>query len=599
VKSSRETRGAISKCVAADVRRRTAPISARFPARHVAGDGQEQILKLLPVCASALLICLLVLGCDARPDARQQVDQLFAQWDKPDSPGAAVVIIKDGAVVYERGYGCANLEQRIPITPQTRFDVASVAKQFTGLSVAMLMQQGKLSPDDDVHKYLPDVPDFGKPITIANLLCHTSGLRDWPETLGLSGVGMEDPITLDMILEMVRRQRELDFAPGEEHLYSNTGYNVLAAVVARITGQSFRSWTGTNLFEPLGMRSTFVCDNAAEPVPNRADSYVPADRGKFRRVASQLSAQGSSSLFITADDMGKWLLNFEAARVGRRAAVERMQQPGKLNNGAKVNYGFGLVLGQYHGMRMISHGGSWAGYRSAMLCIPEKRFAVAILSNTSDMNTGELAYKIAALYLEVPPQQPSDQSPTNPPAVKPDPASWDAFPGTYRLGPGWLLTITREGNQLMTQATHEDKFVMTSVSETNFFVEAYRAPIEFVRQPSGRVTNLLYRGINAPRLDPPVLALDKLPAYAGDYWSEELRIAGRIEIHDGKLASQQRSGTWLYLLPTGADRFDTEWGGMAIEFTRNSASNVTEMRISGSRVRHLRYTKVTFPKAKP
>jgi hypothetical protein len=151
----------------------------------------------------------------------------------------------------------------------------------------------------------------------------------------------------------------------------------------------------------------------------------------------------------------------------------------------------------------------------------------------------------------------------------------------------------------MTQATHEDKFVMTPVSETNFFVEAYRAPIEFIRQPSGNVTNLLYRGINAPRLDPPVLALDKLAAYAGDYWSEELRIAGRIEIHDGKLASQQRSGTWLYLLPTGADRFDTEWGGMAIEFTRNSASNVTEMRISGSRVRHLRYTKVTFPKAKP
>ena len=219
------------------------------------------------LAVSALGICLLLAtGCDVRPRDNAKVDQLFAQWDRADSPGAAVVVVKDGAVVYQHGYGCADLEHRIPITPQTLFDVASVAKQFTGLSVAMLVQQGKLSLDDDIHKHLPDVPDFGKPITINNLVHHTSGLRDWPETLGLSDMDLEGPITLDTILEMVRRQRELDFAPGEEEQYSNTGYNLLAATVAKVTGQSFRAWTDANLFQPLGMKHTLVCDNPAEVV---------------------------------------------------------------------------------------------------------------------------------------------------------------------------------------------------------------------------------------------------------------------------------------------------------------------------------------------
>jgi CubicO group peptidase (beta-lactamase class C family) len=233
------------------------------------------------LAVGALGIQMLAVAGSLRAGNAEKVDKLFAQWNRADSPGAAVVVIKDGAVVYQHGYGCADLEHHIPITPQTLFDVASVAKQFTGLSVAMLVEQGKLSLDDDIHKHLPDVPDFGKPITINNLLHHTSGLRDWPETLALSDVDMEAPITLDMILEMVRRQRELDFAPGEEEQYSNTGYNLLAATVAKVTGQSFRAWTDRNLFQPLGMKHTLVCDDPAEVIVNRAYSYDPAGKNRF------------------------------------------------------------------------------------------------------------------------------------------------------------------------------------------------------------------------------------------------------------------------------------------------------------------------------
>jgi len=551
------------------------------------------------VVAALGLGLLLVAGCGRTGDDAK-INQLFAPWDRPDSPGAAVVVVKDGAVVYQHGYGYADLEQHIPITPQTRFDVASVAKQFTGLSVAMLVQQGRLSLDDDVHRYLPDVPDFGKPITINELLHHTSGLRDWPETLALSGVDWQGPITLDTIREMVRRQRELDFAPGDEEQYSNTGYNLLAAVVAKVTGRTFRAWTDANLFQPLGMKRTMVCDDPDEIIADRALSYVPDGSGGFKRVDSQLAAQGSSSLFVSAEDMGRWLLNFETGRVGGKTAIALMQQAGKLNSGRATDYGFGLGLGEYHGIRRITHGGSWAGYRSFMMWMPERRFGIAIFANTSDVDTYDLAMKITSLYLGTPPA-PAAQSRAKLPVTdfKADPASWGAFPGIYRLGSGWLLTITREGDQLMAQATHEEKFRMTPLSETNFFVEAYGAAVAFVRNGSGTVTNLLYRGIHAPKLNLPEVTPTGLAAYVGDYWSDELQIMVHLEIHDGRLGIRQRSGIWIHLLPTGTDRFDAEAGGFALAFARNAAGEVTEGRVSGSRVRNLRYTRVMLPGTGP
>ena len=549
------------------------------------------------ITASALGIILLVNAVAAPDPSNARVDGLFAQWDRKDSPGAAIVVVKDGSVIYQHGYGYANLEHGIPITPQTRFDVASVAKQFTGLSVAMLVGQGKLSLDEDVRKYLPDVPDFGKPITIGHLLHHTSGLRDWPETFLLSNVDLEAPISFEMILEMVRRQRGLDFVPGEEFQYSNTGYNLLAATIGKVTGQSFRAWTDENLFQPLGMKHTHVCENSTEIVPDVADSYeVDNKPGTLHRVTSQLSGLGSSSLFISAEDMGQWLLNFETAKVGGKAAIELMCQPGKLNSGAKLDYCFGIFGDNYRGYKMFEHAGSWAGYRSFTMVIPEKRFGVAVLANSANMNTSDLARKIADIYLGLTDTAKSDKkSPAGRAEVRVDPAAWDAFLGTYRLGAGWLLTITREADTLMTQATHEGKFKMTPTGTNTFFVEGYNRSVEFVRQESGAVTNLLYHGIKAPKLDLPHMTPVHLAAYVGDYWSEELGVGRRMEIHDGQLATRQRSGEWLHFLPTGPDRFDADLGGWALQFTRNKSGEITEAKISGGRVRNMRYTRASLP----
>ncbi len=585
---------------------RSVPVQARPWAPRVAIGKSRPLCQISqmttsqrparPWALAALAFIIIAPFCDAAGKPNAKVDKLFAQWDRADSAGAAIVIIKDGRVVYQRGYGYANLETRTPITPETVFDVASVAKQFAGFAVATLIEEGKLSLDDDVRKYVPRVPDFGKPITIRHLVYHTSGLRDWPETLALSGMDWSGVITLATILEMVQRQRELDFAPGEEYQYCNTGYNLIAATVAKITDQSFREWSDANIFKPLGMKHTHVCDNPTETVANRAESYMPNGK-EFRRAISQLAAEGSSSLFISAEDMGKWMLNFMAARVGGKA-ISRMSEPDKLNNGKEIDYGFGVGLSQYQGAKKISHTGSWAGYRSIVMFVPEKDFAVAILANAANINTSSLATRIADVYLDPSPSaRPAEATPKLAATEKPDPASWDNFLGTYRLGAGWLLDITRDGDQLIAQATHEAKFKMTPTSGATFFVQGYGSSVEFASDKSGPATHLLYRGIRAPRLNVPKFTPEQLRDFVGDYWSDELRVAYRVEMRDGSLGVRQRSGAWVWLLPTGANRFDADQGGATIEFTRNGASEITELKVSGGRIRNVRFIRSTLPRS--
>jgi len=388
----------------------------------------------------ALGLCLWNSGCSTnRPPAKAleaRVDQLFNAWNRPDSPGAAVVVVKDGAVVYLRGYGCANLDYGIPITPQTVFDAASIAKQFTGLAIAMLIDQRKLSLDDDIRRYLPEVPDFGTPITVRHLLHHTSGVRDWFELLVLSGTAPSDVFKLEDILELVQRQHNLDFVPGDEHSYSNTGYNLLAVIVAKVTGRSFRAWTDENIFQPLRMRRTHFSDDPAEIIPNRASYYDSQDKAGLRQFISQLAAPGSSSLMTTAEDMGKWLINFGTGRIGGANAFRLMQQPGKLNSGATVDYGFGLGLDNSPGKKSVYHTGSWAG-DCAMVWFPEKRLGVAVFANAPATNPQRIAYDIAKVYLnfvepaktEVRTQGDSPPAKPNVPALRP--AQLAAYVGDY------------------------------------------------------------------------------------------------------------------------------------------------------------------------
>jgi CubicO group peptidase (beta-lactamase class C family) len=270
----------------------------------------------------------------------KKVDQLFAAWDKPESPGAAIAVIKDGAVTYQRGYGSANLEYNIPITPKTVFHVASVSKQFTAFAITLLVNQGKLSLDDDIRKHLPEVPDFGKKITIRHLLHHTSGLRDQWVLLAMAGWRLDDVITKEHILKIVRHQKELNFDPGEEHVYSNTGYTLLAVIVERVSGKSFREYTEANIFKPLGMTSTHFHDDHEMIVKNRAYSYAPVKDAGFKLAALNYANVGATSLFTTAEDLVRWVLNFEDKKVGGAAVIEQRINGFRLSAGRVRNLRF-------------------------------------------------------------------------------------------------------------------------------------------------------------------------------------------------------------------------------------------------------------------
>lgn len=328
-----------------------------------------------------------------------QVDAMFRPWHTPDSPGAAVLIMQGGHVVLARGYGMANLEQGVPMRANTVFDIASISKQFGAMAIALLEADGLLSMHDDVRKYIPELATFVAPITIEHLIHHTSGLRDWPGTLRIAGWTYEDVMSFDQITRMAFRQHELNFVPGSEYAYSNTGYNMLALVVQRVSGKSFRQFTHDRIFAPLGMSNTHFHDDHDGLVMQRAESYRPGAGGAQFYVPNNLTALGSSSLFTTVEDLAKWIQNFDTPVVGTKQVIARLHERGVLNSGDTIAYAFGQNVERFRGVNRVSHTGSWAGYRTALQRYPDQRFAVVVLSNTTAINPTTMANNIANLYL--------------------------------------------------------------------------------------------------------------------------------------------------------------------------------------------------------
>lgn len=329
-----------------------------------------------------------------------EVDRLFERWHRPDSPGAAVLVLRDGKTLHMAGYGMASLEHGIPIRPNSVFDIASVSKQFGAYAIALLEADGLVSMDDDVRKYIPELHDFGYTITLRNLVHHTSGLRDWPGTLRMAGWDYEDIVSFQQILRMAYHQRELNFQPGSEYAYSNTGYNLLAEVVARVSGMSFRAFTEERIFRPRRMADTHFHDDHSEVVPGLADSYRRGPGGAYHRVVNNLTALASSSLFTTVEDLAKWVASFdEPPSIADGAAMARLHERGVLTGGDTLAYAWGQNAGVYRGLVRWNHGGSWAGYRTHLARFPDQRFSVIVLANTPEIDAGSFADEIVNIFL--------------------------------------------------------------------------------------------------------------------------------------------------------------------------------------------------------
>lgn len=338
-----------------------------------------------------------------------EFDKLFAQFDDINKPGASVAVLQDGEVVFSKGYGSANLEYDIPVSPDTMFHVASVSKQFTVFAILLLAEEGKLDFDDDVRQYIPEVPDFGHTITLRHLASHTSGMRDQWNLLRMAGWRLDDVITTEHVLKMVAKQKELNFKPGEEFLYSNTGFTLLAEVVARVSGKSFAQFSQERLFTPLNMSNSLFYDDHQKIVSNRAYSYEPIDNGYQKSVLNYANV-GATSLFTTAEDLLKWSENFTKTTVGSPAIIEQMNTLATLNNGDTFGGAYGQFISHYNGIKYIQHSGGDAGFRSYLARFPEQNLAIAILNNGADARPWELALQIAERFLDINPPPPPPQN---------------------------------------------------------------------------------------------------------------------------------------------------------------------------------------------
>jgi len=317
------------------------------------------------------------------PDsAARWVDSIFSNFTAPGSPGCAVGVSRNGVLTLAKGYGLADLEHDSPITADTRFYIASLSKQFTAMAVVLLAQDGRLSLDDSIRKWVPEVPSFGAPITLRELLHHTSGLRDYFTLLAVSGWPSDGPLTEKQFLALVSRQRSLNFSPGDEFLYSNTGYALLSIVVKRASGLSLRDFAAQRIFGPLGMTHTEFRDDHTELIPDRAIGYRPTSSG-FRISQPELDVVGDGGAYSTINDLAKWDQNFRTGRVGGKKGIALIEEPGTLNNGQVVPYALAVAFGSVRGVKTLGHSGEYAGYRSALLRFPDRGVSVITLCNTS------------------------------------------------------------------------------------------------------------------------------------------------------------------------------------------------------------------------
>jgi CubicO group peptidase (beta-lactamase class C family) len=547
-------------------------------------------------------------------DFEHRIDSLFAAWDKPDSPGAAVLVMKDGETIFKKGYGFANLEHNVPIEPTTVFHVASVSKQFTAMAIAILAHEGKLSLDDRVQKHVPELPEFEHPITVRHLVHHVSGLRDQWELLTLAGWRMDDVITTEHLIKIITHQKNLNFEPGSKYLYSNSGYTLMALIVERVSGKPFPEYLREAILEPLAMRNSHVHDDHQLIVKNRAYSYSPKERGGFKKSILSYANFGATSLFTTVEDLAKWMMNYTTAKVGGPEVISQMHERYTLTNGKTIDYAFGLMYKEYKGLQLIYHTGSDAGFRAYFGRFPEQGLGIIILSNVSSFPREPMAMKIADIFLE-------DEN-TKQEGAKPAEftrIAYTACPGTYLVKSlGKLLEVHFADGRLSIQLEgwpEPLELVKTDATETrkcleedeffesdSFTTKHKEAQVTFISE-EGKVNQLMpspYQlmlntygeDMGAEKIEVKSLLEQELTEYVGAYYSHELGTTYYLNIIDGQLVAQHRRHNDIVLIATGKDRFLAKTGPLSrLDFVRNEQNAISGLNNTGSRGFNLKFEK--------
>ncbi len=539
-------------------------------------------------------------AAQADPVLSARTDSIFATWDKSDSPGCVCAVMRDGSIVHERGYGMANLELDAAIGSESVFYIGSTSKQFTAASIALLALRGDLSLDEDIRTYLPEMQDFGEPVTVRHLIHHTSGIRDYYGLLGLTGWTDRDYFNNDRVYELLARQRTLNFPPGDQELYSNSNYVLLAEIVRRVSGESLARFAAENIFEPLGMNATRFGDDYRTVVKHRAASYAPG-LGGYRRYLVQFDGYGAGGLLTTVGDLAKWDENFYDPTVGGPELLSLIHQRGTLNDGSDLDYAFGLAHGEYRGLRTVDHGGAFKGFRAQLLRFPDQHFSVAVLCNLATLNPASLALRVADVYLEDE-LQPATATASfeAPPTIDVPEAELEQFTDRYwnpnlravrriYVKDGSLMYDRGSGSESPLGAVGDGEFVMLGVG-----VDVRVSFEPAVGDSPKRMTVVVGGGepVVARAFEPWTPTKDELESYAGRYYSDELQTEHTISLDPqrSRLLVRVKHQGPAPLSPVMKDVFIVR-AVSSMTFMRNAQGEIEAYDIDAGRMRHVRFTR--------
>lgn len=553
------------------------------------------MLRGVPLLALGTVLGASTLASQPAPVAPQRIDSIFARYDRTAAPGCALGVYRDGRMAYTRGYGMADLNQGIAISPGTVFYIASTSKQFAAASIALLAEQGRLSLDDPVRRHVPELPAWADGITVGHLVYHTSGIRDYLGLWALSGRSFADEIPEAVALDLIARQRGVDFPAGTRWSYSNSGYFLLSVIVRRVTGQSLRDFAEAAIFGPLGMTSTHFHDDNTMIVPRRAEGYLPDGRGGFRIVRTSFALVGDGGLLTTVEDLLRWDRNFADNRLGRGgpALIELLTTPGRLSDGRALTYAFGLMPGRHRGLATIRHGGAFIGFRAELLRFPDQRLSVAVLCNDGTADPSDLAERVAAVYLGDR-MEPAVAAGGPGPLVVVPVSTLARYAGRYEVQPGFAVEVRLAGDGLELRAFGPPSRLVAR-SESTFVAEGSGTDVRFQTGAGGVPAVLLGTGPlvePAPRLPDSVsYSATQLAAFAGRYQSDELDTWYTIQVEGEQVRLRPRLGEWVTLSRLRPDQFAGL--GARLDFARDRAGRVTGFTWSAGRARGIVATRAS------
>jgi len=559
-------------------------------------------MKIIPTLLLLFLLSAVTIeyaAAQSLPDSTvAKINRIFRRWDKNTSPGCVVGIIRNDSLIFSKGYGMANLEYSIPNAPSTIFHMASVSKQFTAYSIVLLAKQGKLKLDDDVRKYLPWFPKLKATITIRNLLNHTSGIRDQWQLLAISGTRLDDVITQDQVIKILSKQQALNFMPGEQYSYSNSGFTMLSEIVKSVSGRSLRQFTDSAIFKPLGMNDTHFHDDYEEIVKGRSYSYDDEGNEKYKNAVLSYSVSGATSLFTDINDMAKWVENFYTPVAGDANDIKQLTQKGKLNSGKEIDYALGINNGKYKGWQQFSHSGGDAGYRTFVSVFPGAKMGFLVFCNLGNMNPNGLTEKLQDIFIKDISGQGKDVGENDEEEKLPEPlkeAEIKKYAGDYISDEGTRLQLTIKEGRIYCY-TNSDTDVLVKQSKDSFTI-AGSAGFAFVFSNPGVQMKakvvmpdvIMQLNKYVPVKNP---SDDLLQAYVGNYYCPELECYYGIQLKNHQLVLTNPKYNDAAITLAGTDHLFTDnWWMNHLLVKRNSTGKITGFEVNSGRIMHLAFNK--------